>query len=331
MTPKITLKDISKNLNLSVSTVSRALKGHPDISEETREKVMRLAALMEYEPNTYAISLRTNKSRIFGLIVPEISNYFYHSFISSLEEECRKIGYSLLILQSGNNPVTEAENIKLCRLNRVAGVFVSITSGTSDLSAFQKLEENDVPVIFFDKVPDSDTCNKICLADEQAAETAAELLLKKGKQSVLAIFGNSNLSITQRRKKAFSRTMEKTGAVSSWYEYADSAAEAFSIAEKYLAGKKRPDSVFCMSDEILTGVMKAIQRKKLAVPGEIGIVAISNDGFIPRLYEPEITYIETSGYKLGKLAFRRIMDHMEGKRFYRELVLPGTVVEGGSV
>src|ERR1051326_4960550 len=103
MSHKTTLKHISEQLHLSVSTVSRALKGHPDISLETREKVMHLAALLEYEPNTYAISLRTNKSKLFGLIVPEISNFFYHSFIASVEEESRKMGYSLLILQSGNS------------------------------------------------------------------------------------------------------------------------------------------------------------------------------------------------------------------------------------
>src|ERR1035437_9963436 len=114
-----TLKKISQVLGLSISTVSRALKNHPDISEKTKTKVIDLASTLEYEPNANAINLRTSKSKIFGLIVPYISNFFYDSFISAVEEEIRSHGYSLMILQSGDDPAIEMENLKLCRQNRV--------------------------------------------------------------------------------------------------------------------------------------------------------------------------------------------------------------------
>lgn len=331
MHTKITLKDISRNLNISISTVSRALKGHPDISEETREKVMRLASMMEYEPNTYAISLRTNRSNIFGVIVPEISNYFYHSFISALEEESRKIGYSLLILQSGNDPVQEAENIKLCRLNRVAGVFISVAVSSPDISKYQKLEETNVPVIFFDKVPAVDACNKVCLADEEAASLAASHLLQKGKKNILALFGSPSISITTKRKEAFLKTIGSTPDTKVRTFHASTSVEARDITHQVLSSPDRPDALFTMSDEILTGSMKAIQQLKVRIPEETGVISISNDDFIPHLYEPEITYIETSGYKLGKLAFLRINDYMAGKKFYREMILPARLVEGRSL
>ncbi|MBI1344415.1 MAG: substrate-binding domain-containing protein [Terrimonas sp.] len=331
MSAKITLKDISRNLNISISTVSRALKGHPDISEETREKVMRLAALMDYEPNTYAISLRTNKSNIFGIIVPEISNFFYHSFISAVEEESKKIGFSLLILQSGNDPLVEAENIRLCRLNRVAGVLISVAASSKDMSRYQKLEENGVPIIFFDKVPDVDACNKVCLADEDAAVLAATALQKKGKQHILAIFGHPDISITQKRKLAFINAMEKNKQAKLIIAHAGSSRESFEITKTAFLASQQPDAVFCMSDEILTGTMKAMQLLKINIPNDTGIISISNDDFIPHLYEPEITYIETSGYQLGKLAFERISDYMSGKKFYRELILPSKLVEGNSL
>ena len=331
MSTKITLRDISKNLNISISTVSRALKGHPDISEETREKVMRLASLMDYEPNTYAISLRTNKSNIFGVIVPEISNYFYHSFIASVEEESRKIGYTLLILQSGNDPAIEAESIKLCRLNRVAGVFVSVATSNSDMEKFQKLESGGVPVIFFDKVPDYDACNKVCLADEEAAVMAAQELLARNKKNILAIFGKTDISITKRREKAFHAVFAGNNQVHIHTEHAGSSAEARDAAIKVFQQETKPDAVFAMSDEILTGVMKAVQQTGIKIPGETGIISLANNEFIPTLYEPEITYIETSGYKLGKLAFQRIADYMGGKKFYRELILPARLVKGTSL
>lgn len=331
MQTKITLKDISRNLNISISTVSRALKGHPDISEETREKVMRLASMMEYEPNTYAISLRTNKSNIFGVIVPEISNYFYHSFISALEEESRKIGFSLLILQSGNDPVQEAENIKLCRLNRVAGVFISVAISSPDISKYQRLEESSVPVIFFDKVPAVESCNKVCVADEEAASIAASELIKKGKQNILAIFGSTNISITPKRMEAFQKVMERSPGTRTRYFHASNSTEANQVTLQVMNGNDRPDAIFTMSDEILTGTMKAIQQLGIHIPQEAGIISISNDDFIPHLYEPDITYVETSGYKLGKLAFQRITDYLEGKKFYRELILPARLVEGRSL
>ena len=136
-----TLKKISQILDISISTVSRALKNHPDISEKTKRKVTELAETLEYEPNAYAINLRTNKSKNFGLIIPYASSYFYDSFIASLEEDCRKNGYSLIILQSFDDPETEANNLKLCRQNRVTGVFASITPHTTNMQPFLKLDE----------------------------------------------------------------------------------------------------------------------------------------------------------------------------------------------
>ena len=331
MNNKTTLKHISERLDLSISTVSRALNGHPDISLETREKVKQLAAELNYEPNTYAIGLRTNKSKIFGVIVPEISNFFYHSFIASVEEESRKMGYSVLILQSGNDQLQETENIRLCRINRVAGVFIAISGDNIDTVEFEKLEEDEVPVIFFDKVPPIDACNKVRLADEDAATLAATLILEKKKMNILAIFGNPGMSITQKRKQSFTHIINAHPEVTLQTAHAGSPEKAFDIVHELFRNKEYPGVIFSMSDEILIGVMKAVQVHRLKVPDEIGIVSISNDGFIPRLYAPEITYIETSGYKLGKLAFERIRDHMEGKHFYRELILPAKLIVGKSL
>ena len=332
MKTKATLKNISETLHISISTVSRALKNHPDISEETKRKVMELASVIEYEPNTHAINLRTNKSKIFGLIVPVISNYFYHSFIASVEEEARRIGYSLIILQSGDDPQIEMENLRLCRVNRVAGVFVSIATQTKDIKPFLKLDEVDIPVIFFDKVPAFEACNKICLADAEAANLAAEIIIGKNKKNVLAIFGNSELSITQKRQKAFSEAFSTHPAqVKVIITNADTAEEATQLTWQFCSPAHRPDVIFSMSDEILTGVMKAVQKLKLQVPDEIAILSICNNNFIPSLYDPPITFIETSGFDLGKLAFKRMMDYEAGKTFVQQLTVPSKLVEGGSI
>jgi LacI family transcriptional regulator len=151
MKPKATLKKIAEKLQISISTVSRALKDHPDISLETRKKVREFAEMMEYEPNTMPSVCVQSQQSILRSSFRRLQ--FYQSFISAVEEESRLHGYSLMILQSGDNPETELDNLKLCRQNRVAGLFVSITIKTTDIRAFLKMEDLDVPVIFLIKCP----------------------------------------------------------------------------------------------------------------------------------------------------------------------------------
>ena len=330
MKPEVTLKRLAEMLNLSISTVSRAIKNHPDISAETKTKVNELASMLEYEPNAYAVNLRTNNSKEFGVIVPAISNYFYHSFISSLEEEARRFGYSIIILQSGDDPAIELENLKKCKQNRFSGIFVSITSQTDDISSFLKVEKQHTPVIFFDKVPAFEACNKVCVADDLAAQMAAEALIEKGKKNILAIFGNKNLSITKRRFASFSTVFKPDGQYDIQYCYADNPDEALEITLVAFNAGEKPDALFCMSDEILVGAMKAIQKLHIRVSEDCGIIAISN-GFIPKLYYPEVTFTETSGYKLGKMAFSRMIACLSGSSFAQELRIDSKLIEGGSL
>lgn len=329
MKSKATLKKISANLNLSVSTVSRALKNHPDISEDTKRKVKELAALLEYEPNTYAISLRTNSSKLFGLIVPAISNTFYDSFIAAAEEKARENNFSLMILQSGNDPLQEAENLRLCRANRVAGVMISIVPG-SNTEPFKKLEDTGIPVIFFDKVPDSESCNKVCLADEEAASIAASAIINRNKKAVLGLFGNTEFSITQKRLKAFSAVFEKESPSAKLFiRHCSNSDEAIQVTSEFCKAKS-VDTIFAMSDEILVGVMKSLYQTNLLIPEDISVLSISN-GFLPHLFKPVITYVETSGYELGKLAIKRLMDYLNGQTFSRSVIVPSRLVEGRSI
>jgi LacI family transcriptional regulator len=260
-----------------------------------------------------------------------VANYFYQSFISSLEEEARLYGYSLLILQSGDDPLIEQENLRKCRQNRVAGVFVSITSTTANYEPFMKLGEKDIPVVFFDKVPSYEACNKVCVGDTSAANLAAEALIARKKKRVLAVFGDIGMSITQKRIEAFTESFKSNNSDTVLQiEYAKSFSEAARTIETAFAQTQKPDAVFCMSDEILTGVMKSVQKLQLKVPDDLGIIAIS-DGFIPQLYYPEITYTETSGFKLAKLAFTRMLTCLSGNPFVQELRLDSILINGGSL
>ncbi len=324
-----TLKKISEILGLSISTISRALKDHPDISDKTKQRVVELATTLDYEPNANAINLRTSHSKLFGLIVPSISNWFYNAFIAAVEVESRRNGYSLMILQSGDDPLIEITNLKLCRQNRITGLFVCISPETTNIEPFLKLKELDIPVIFFDKVPDAGNCNKVCVADSLSATMAATAIVNKKKKKVLGIFGNTNLLMTKKRLEAFTETInEKVNKIQLTIDHATSSEEAEKVMASHL--NKKPDTVFCMSDEILIGVMKVIQQKKLKVPEDIAVITISN-GAAPKLYYPEITYVETSGHKLGMLAFSSMMACLAGSTFIQELTIESILVEGGSL
>lgn len=321
-----TLKKISGLLGISISTVSRALKNHPDIAEKTKTRVKELATTLDYEPNSNAINLRTRKSNLFGLIVPSVSNFFYDSFIASVEEESRRNNFALMILQSGDDATIEVENLKLCRQSRVSGIFICLSTDTVNMDPFTKLEELEIPVIFFDKVPSHNECNRVCVADALSATIAANAINDKKKKKVLALFGNPNLSITKKRLEAFKKSLDPSIEVKVLF--ADNGLEAHQQTISFL--DQKPDTIFCMSDEILTGAMKAVQQAHLKVPDDVAVISISN-GFIPKLYYPEITYVETSGYKLGKLAFSSMMACMAGSIFIQELTTESILVEGGSL
>lgn len=317
---------------MSISTVSRALKNHPDISELTKKKVQEAATMLDYEPNSYAVSLRTDKRNMIGVIVPFISNFFYQSFIAAVEEEAKKSNYTLLILQSSDNPETEIENLKICRMNRVAAIFVSISPFTKDINPFLKISQTNTPVIFFDKVPPYEAFDKVCIDDEGAATIAAEEIIKKQKGKVLGLFGSPEFSITQKRITAFQNIFIVNDRITDLeIAYSTSTEEACHQTTIAFSRKIKPDIVFCMSDEILAGTIKALQLLKMKVPADVKLITISNDGFIPKLFEPEITYVETSGHSLGKLCFKRMMDYNSGKTFIQEVLQPARLVSGSSI
>jgi LacI family transcriptional regulator len=326
-----TLKRLSEVLGISISTVSRALKDHPDISEKTKAKVKELATALEYEPNNYAVLLRTRQSNVLGILVPSIDNFFYDSFIAAVEEDARFHGYSVLIMQSRDKAQIETSNLHLFRKNMVMGVFAAVSIETEDMAPYRKMDEMKIPVVFFDRVPEEPGHHKVCLADERAARIAAEAIIEKKKKRVLALFGHPHLSITRIRCASFKNTFEKKSPKTKLtIDYPETIAESKRVAMNALKEKNQPDVIFCMGDQILIGVMYAVHKLKLRVPEDISIISISN-GLMPTLYDPKITYVETSGFKLGKLAFAQMLSCLKNELPPEEVTVESVLVEGGSL
>ncbi|MBS1540892.1 MAG: LacI family DNA-binding transcriptional regulator [Bacteroidetes bacterium] len=326
-----TLKKIAEALGISVATVSRALSDHYAISAETKKKVRQMASTMEYEPNIAAQQLRTKKSNVIGILLPSINNFFYDSFIAAVEEESRKGDYSVLIMQSHDLADEEQLALKHFRQSRISGLFVAITVETEDLSSFDKLKQADIPVVFFDRVPVTAGQVKICLADEVAARMAAEAIVRKGKKNVLALFGHPHLSISQKREASFSQTLAAVPLIQTTIEWPENIENSYRVfLDAWQQNQGAYDVVFCMGDMILVGVMRAIHELNLKIPDDIAVISISN-GFIPTLYKPVITYVETSGFKLGKLAFAQMMKLLRHQMVEPEIFVESALVNGGSL
>ncbi len=326
-----TLKKLSEALGISISTVSRALKDHPDISLNTKTKVKELAAAMEYEPNSYAVQLRTKRSNVLGILVPSIDNFFYDSFIAAVEDEARKYGYSVLIMQSRDDVVIETANVNIFRKNMVMGLFATVSIATEEMAPFQKMEDLKIPIIFFDRVPEVKGFHTVCLADEEAARIAADAIIEKKKKRVLALFGHPHLSISRIRHDSFVHTFKtKSPETELMIEYPENPITSKETAIAALMSVNPPDVIFCMGDLILIGVMKAIHALNLKVPEDVAVIGISN-GFIPTMYNPAITYVETSGYKLGKLAFEQMLGRLRNETVTEIVCVESMLVKGDSL
>ena len=326
-----TLYELAKRLNLSTATVSRALKNHPNIAPETKKRVLQLAKELDYEPNAYAVSLRTSSSKELGIIVPSLTGFFYDSFITAVERLCKKEGYSLLIFVSGDNSEAELSSLKVCKQRKVDGIFISLSTNTTDLDYFEKLNTQGIPVIFVDRVPKENIGYKICFEDEKAAKISADHLVDKGKKKILALFGDNHLSITRQRLKAFMQAFEARGTLDRIHvHHALGVQESSEIVRNILSKDKGYDAIFCMTDEILIGAMKTLQVLGMKTPGDIGIMCMSN-GFFPSLYYPEITYVETSGKKLGETALNHMFGILKKEKSENEVKLKSILMEGGSV
>lgn len=305
---RTTIKDLAEMLNISASTVSRALKDHPDISSSVKLKVREAAETFNYVPNDFAINFRKKSSKVIGLIVPEISMFFLPSIINGISSVLNKEGYRFFILSSNDSFETEKEHIETCINSRVDGVLISITNETKDIEHLKKLREMEIPTIIFDKTVNQDIFESVTFDNKKNAERSAEKLIDYGCQKILAIFGDENLEITQSRLISFKNAIEKSPEIDLYTIFCKSA-DLVKKKLDVLLDNQSFDGFFAMSDETLMGLHSSLIKRNLNNTNK-KIVVIS-EGKLPKYLDENYEYLINDGYEMGTFAATRLMDNIK--------------------
>ena len=308
-----TLKKLAKELNISISTVSRALNDHPDISNETKEKVKRLAQKLHYVPNIFAKGFSKHKSNIIGVIVPNITHYFTTTILRGILQEASVKGYRVIISESNNDVIKQTEMLNTMIQFGVDGILASLTKMTKDVESIIPVA-NKLPVILFDKVSSKVPCTQITINDEEAAFNAIEHLINIGKKRIAII-----------KEREFSYTSEKrySGYLKALREHHIEIDEKIIIsvddislrqgkrmANVLLSLKKRPDAIFAITDSAAIGVIQTLKKFNIKIPEEIAVVGFSNSAHAT-IVEPSLTTIDQPGETIGKTAVKYLIEEIE--------------------
>ncbi len=299
-----TLLDIARLAGVSPSTVSRALRNHPDINKNTIKKIKQIAARNNFSPNPIAQGLKTNTTSTIGVIVPEITHDFFATAISGIEEVIYKSGYTLLLCQSNESSEMESLNIDLLLNHRVAGIIASISESTLNGTHFKKVLKRKTPLVFFDRVCTDIAADKVIIDDEKGAFDAVSFLLAKGYKRIAHLKGPDNLSNCSQRYKGYVKALGKKGIKpekSLIISGGMNEIDGYNSMAKILKMKKRPDAIFAVNDPVAIGAFQKIREEGLAVPRDIAIVGFSNN-IITSLITPGITTIAQPSFEMGKTA-----------------------------
>ena len=309
---RITIKDLADLLQISTSTVSRALSNHPDISDAVKKRVKEAAETFNYIPNDFAINFRKKSTKVIGLIIPKMSMFFIPSIIEGISTKFNKEGYQFFILSSEESLEIEKENLQTCANSRVDGVLISLTSKTQDFAHFKKLDDLGIPVVLFDKSLSEQKYDQVVFNNEKDAEECAKKLVHYQCKNILAIFGDKDLEITEKRKKSFQNYLNNYSEINYKSIFCDSAEMVKEKLEIILEYEKF-DGIFAMSDETLAGLNYALKIRGLSAK-PYKIIAIS-EGIFPKYLNPHYEFIKNDGIKMGMMASSILLEKIKNSDY----------------
>ena len=329
-----TIRDLAHRLNISTSTVSRALRDVPDINPETKRAVLDLANELNFQPNVIAQSLRTNRTNTVGVVVPEIAMHFFSSAISGIQDEALKAGYNVMICQSNESQQMEKTNLKALIGSRVDGLLVSLSRETMDYSHFNLLLKNQIPVVFFDRVYEDLPVSQVMVDDHQGAFQAVEHLYANGCRRIAHLAGPQNLVISQNRLLGYIDALKKYNLdrASELVVYCKALKDsAMACTQQLLDLPNPPDAIFAVNDPVAINAIQVIRDRGMHIPRDIAIVGFCNEP-ISGFMEPSLTTVMQPSYEMGKVAMQLFLDQINDPDNFipQKRVLPTKLIERNS-
>lgn len=313
---QVTIKDIARELGISPSTVSRALKDHPDISVDTKKAVNELADKLNYQPNIVALSLRQKKTNTIGVIIPELVHFFFSTVISGIEDVARQAGYNVILAQSNEAYAREVAHVKTLFNSRVDGMLISLARETTNFDHIESIISKGVPVVFYDRMYNSTTASKVIVDDYAGAKEAVKHLIAQGCKKIVHIVGAPTLNISKDRLRGYKDALTESGiAVDEQLILACDTGtfeEGKEVVRKLLTSNTAVDAIFTNNDPMAMGAMMAIKEKGLKIPDDMAVVGFSN-WFFGELMEPSLTTIDQPGFEMGQEAARLLIRQIERK------------------
>lgn len=307
-----TLKDIAQQLGISISTVSRALRGMPEVNTETREAVLRLSKEVDYEPNMLATSLLKRQSHLIGVVVPNM-DYFFSTAVKGMDEAALEAGYTVVVCQSSESYGREVANVQRLLQSHVDGFIVSLSSETQNTDHFKRIVKKGIPLVFFDRDCSDIETTKILLDNHSGAFQAVSHLLERGYRRIAYLGGRTNLSISNTREQGYRDAITQFGLTvdDSINIHGDFDRNyAYQVVKELLSSDgEKPDAFFAVSDRLAIGAFQAIKDVGLSMPQDIGLVGF-NDEPIMSLLTPMVSSVSQPAFEMGKMAARLFIEQL---------------------
>ena len=325
----ISLKDLADELGISISTVSRALKNNPIISPDLTKKIQELALTRNYIPNPLAMGLLRQQTKMIGVIVPDLVTHFYSSIISGIEEVAKEKGYYILIASSYESMEKEIESVNNLLKTRVEGLIVCISQETSSFEHFDQLIQNEIPLVFFDRVPETLEVPSVTVDGAEAAKNITLHFYENGCRRIGYISGPEHLNISKHRKNGYLQGLNECGLKLNPELLVESnlnADDATIATKKLLSLKQIPDAIFGINDTIAFAAMKEIKKHMLRIPDDIALLGFT-DEFHSTVVEPALTSVTHPTLQMGREAARLFFESIEkGENFAEKVVLPTKLI-----
>lgn len=312
---QITIYDIAQKLEVSPTTVSRALNDHFSISKETTKAVKKLAHDLGYRPNTVASSLRTNKTNTIGVIMPLINRPFIASLISGIEDSANQKGYNVIISQTYDSYEKEVANAQTLYSSRVAGLIVSLAMETKQYDHFYPFLQNDIPMVSIDRISTEIETDRVIIDNYGAGFKATEHLIQMGCRRIAHFGGAQHRNIYQGRQQGYLDALRKYNLPvdEDLIVYSNlSMEEGRKGAEYFLSLEQPPDGIFSANDSAAVSAIQYAKQKGVPIPQELAIVGF-NDDPISSIIEPGLTTISHPAFDMGKIAAQQVLKNKESK------------------